>query len=94
MKFIAQELREYMAALGVRTLNELVGRTDLLFQKDGKVDLSKIVECEIARANETYDNKSLYDFELEKTLDETVLLKKTGQQLWIKGKNNIEVKCM
>jgi len=30
MKFIAQELRELMAKLGVRTINELVGRTDLL----------------------------------------------------------------
>lgn len=27
MKFIAEELREYMAALGVRTVDELVGRT-------------------------------------------------------------------
>ncbi len=33
MKFIAQELREYMAALGVRTVDELVGRTDLLKRK-------------------------------------------------------------
>src|SRR5579884_4010398 len=30
MHFIAQEVRELMARLGVRTLNELVGRTDLL----------------------------------------------------------------
>ena len=30
MKFIAQELREYMAKLGVATVDELVGRTDLL----------------------------------------------------------------
>ena len=30
MRFIAQELREYMAKLGVRTVDELVGRTDLL----------------------------------------------------------------
>ena len=30
MRFIAQELREYMASLGVRTVDELVGRTDLL----------------------------------------------------------------
>jgi glutamate synthase (ferredoxin) len=30
MRFIAQEVREYMAQLGCRTLNELVGRTDLL----------------------------------------------------------------
>ena len=30
MRFMAQELREYMAKLGVRTVEELVGRTDLL----------------------------------------------------------------
>ena len=30
MRFIAQELREYMAKLGVRTVDELVGRSDLL----------------------------------------------------------------
>ena len=30
MRFIAQELREHMAKLGVRTVEELVGRTDLL----------------------------------------------------------------
>ncbi|MFQ7290580.1 MAG: glutamate synthase-related protein [Lacrimispora saccharolytica] len=30
MRFIAQELREYMAKLGVRTVDEMVGRTDLL----------------------------------------------------------------
>ena len=34
MKFIAQELREYMAKLGVRTVDELVGRTDLLKRKE------------------------------------------------------------
>ena len=30
MKFIAQDLREYMAQLGFRTINEMVGRTDKL----------------------------------------------------------------
>ena len=30
MLFIAQELREYMAKLGVRTIDELVGRTEFL----------------------------------------------------------------
>lgn len=30
MRFIAQELREYMAKLSVRTIDEMVGRTDLL----------------------------------------------------------------
>jgi glutamate synthase (NADPH/NADH) large chain len=30
MMFVAQELREYMARLGMRTVDELVGRSDLL----------------------------------------------------------------
>ena len=34
MRFIAEELREYMARFGVRTLDELVGRTDLLKVKE------------------------------------------------------------
>jgi len=34
MRFIAMELREYMAKLGVRTVDELVGRTDLLKKKE------------------------------------------------------------
>ena len=34
MQFIAEELREYMAKLGVRTVDELVGRTDLLKVKE------------------------------------------------------------
>ncbi len=33
MKFIAQDLREIMARLGFRTLNEMIGRTDRLRQK-------------------------------------------------------------
>lgn len=34
MKFVAQEMREIMAKLGVRTVKELCGRTDLLKLKD------------------------------------------------------------
>ncbi|MBI4342483.1 MAG: glutamate synthase subunit alpha, partial [Candidatus Omnitrophica bacterium] len=34
MRFVARELREYMAALGARTLDELIGRTDLLVRRD------------------------------------------------------------
>ena len=34
MRFIAQNLREYMAKLGVHTIDELVGRTDLLRVKE------------------------------------------------------------
>ena len=34
MRFIAQELREYMAQLGFKTVDEMVGRSDLLEPKD------------------------------------------------------------
>ncbi|MCM3749171.1 glutamate synthase large subunit [Paenibacillus pasadenensis] len=33
MRFIAQEMREYMAELGFRTINEMVGRVDILESK-------------------------------------------------------------
>ncbi len=42
MKFIAQELREYMAKLGVRSLNEMVGRTDLLVATDAVDEPTKV----------------------------------------------------
>ncbi|GAA5522022.1 glutamate synthase large subunit [Aliifodinibius salicampi] len=34
MKFMAQDLREYMAKLGFRTVDEMIGRTDKLYQRD------------------------------------------------------------
>lgn len=37
MRFVAEELREYMAKLGFRTLDEMCGRTDMLFQKKTEV---------------------------------------------------------
>ena len=35
MRFVAQEMREYMAKLGVRTVDELIGRTDLFIPEKG-----------------------------------------------------------
>ncbi len=45
MRFIAQELREYMAKLGVRTVDEMVGRTDFLKNQNQKrkLDLSRFL---------------------------------------------------
>ena len=90
MKFIAQELREYMAKLGVRSLKEMVGRTDLLVATDavdephkGKVDLSAILNNPYAKAGSevTFDPKAEYNFQLEKTLDEKVLVKKCSRAI-------------
>lgn len=100
MKFIAEELREYMAKLGIRTVDELVGRTDLLVQRkditEGKastVDLSRILDNPYTSKEYEvkYNNKDVYNFELEKTLDETVLLKKMKSALDKKQKKTIEV---
>lgn len=80
MRFVAMELREYMAKLGVRTVDELVGRTDLLKKKSeltgpaARIDLSGILYKE-ADENITFDPGAEYDFKLNTTKDETVLLK-------------------
>lgn len=40
-KFVAEETREWMAKLGVRSLNDLIGRIDLLEAIEGKTDKQK-----------------------------------------------------
>ena len=84
MVFIARQLREYMAKLGLRTVDEMVGRTDLLKKKEhlsgrqSKVDLSCILAGapNADRGDCVFDPTRAYDFKLEQTKDEAVLLKK------------------
>ncbi len=99
MKFIAEDLREYMARLGVRTVDELVGRGDLLKVRDDlnerekELDLSRIINNPFAGPKEkvTFDPRQVYDFELEKTKDETVLLKQLKSALESGQKRSIDV---
>ena len=80
MKFIAQELREYMAKLGVRSIDEMCGRSDLLkmkesqgFKRAGLLDLSRV----LAKTKESEDwkkSRDTFNFELEKHLDLTTLV--------------------
>ncbi|BCN29999.1 glutamate synthase large subunit [Anaeromicropila herbilytica] len=100
MRFVARELREYMAKLGVKTVDELVGRTDLLKVKDEfnderatKIDMSAILNNPFAEAKEQYrfDPKQIYDFELENTIDEKVFLKKLKSAIANKQKKTIDV---
>ena len=82
MKFIAEELREYMARLGVKSIDELVGRTDLLKVKYptnvvGSIpDLSKVLMdmSKVDRSESVFDPSKVYDFKLEETIDEKYLL--------------------
>ncbi len=78
MLFIARQLREIMARLGVRTVDELVGRTDLLRPRENRIthradtiDLSAVLGD---LPPQHYEEGEKYDFHLEKTLDDSVLL--------------------
>lgn len=78
MTFIAMELREIMAKLGVRTVDELVGRTDLILPRQKRIthradtiDLSAILGNLPPVHHKPEDT---YDFALEKTPDVAVLL--------------------
>ena len=89
MRFIAQDLREHMAKLGVRTVEELVGRTDLLQvrspavnERAATVDLSAILDNPYVGQPKThFDPADVYDFHLEDTVDLRVLEKKLGKAL-------------
>ncbi len=89
MRFIARELREQMARLGVRTVEELVGRTDLLRMRRpaansraATVELSAILDSRYAGQPKTrFDPADAYDFHLEDTVDLRVLEKALGPAL-------------
>ena len=99
MYFIAEELREYMAKLGVRTVDELVGRTHLLKQKETpestrakKVKLDAILDNTYAKEEHViFDPTQVYNFELENTADEKILLKEFKDALKNKQKRSIEI---
>jgi len=81
MRFIAQELREIMAKLGFRTLNEMVGRTDKLSPwkaiehwKAKGVDLTPILYQPNVAADVGRYRQQAQDHGLEKSLDVTKLL--------------------
>jgi glutamate synthase (NADPH/NADH) large chain len=95
---VAEELREIMAQLGFRTLNEMVGRTDVLEMnnaiehwKANGLDLSKILEpAQIVHDDtETYRTKP-QDHGLEKALDNE-LIKLAQPALMGNSRVNIEL---
>ena len=79
MIFIARELREYMAKLGFRTIDEMVGHVEMLKTKDNlseseaRVDLSRVLAVNTVTDENEVDTP--FDFALESTKDESVLLK-------------------
>lgn len=82
MRFIAQEMREIMAKLGFRTVNEMVGRTDKLRPKDNirhwkanHLDLSRILYQPYAGSDVGRYKKHDQNHALESTLDMRMLLR-------------------
>ena len=80
MKFIAQEMREIMAKLGIRSVEELCGRSDLLktkekqgFKRAGLADMSRILFTN-SQSQDWKKERSLFDFKLENTVDVKSLL--------------------
>ncbi|KGJ95249.1 glutamate synthase large subunit [Colwellia psychrerythraea] len=76
-KFIAREVREILANLGVESLTDIIGRTDLLVQIDGmtskqsKLDLSPIIAPVVAG-----ENTALHQTEENTAFDEGQLNQK------------------
>ena len=98
MTFVAQELREYMAKLGIRTVDDLVGRSDLLRVREHLVthraetlDLSGILHNPWGERVPHFDPAAAYDFQLEKTADMSVLMEKLGKSLKNKRSGRLDV---
>ncbi len=82
MRFIAQEMREIMAKLGFRTINEMVGRSDRLKSKENvkhwkaaHLDLSQILYQPYAGADVSRFNTQSQKHSLEESLDVKKLLR-------------------
>ncbi|WP_251424032.1 glutamate synthase large subunit [Veillonella agrestimuris] len=82
MLFIARELREIMARLGIRSVRELVGRIDLVRQKSqddnfklSRVDLKRVLFHPYVDASVGHMHEHDQDHELERTLDMSKLLR-------------------
>ncbi len=81
MRFVAQEVRELMAKLGFRTINEMVGRTDVLEAKKAiahwkakNIDLANILYQPEVGSDVGRYCQIPQDHGIEKSLDITVLL--------------------
>ena len=81
MRYIAEELREIMAELGFRTIDEMVGRSDMLrvnkaikFWKASGIDLSPILYRPQLDSTVITHHTVAQDHKLENTLDYKVLI--------------------
>ena len=100
MRFVAQEMRECMALVGVRTVDELVGRSDLLTVREKRitsraetVDLSALLMNPYGEDVPHFEPEAVYRFKLSETKDYSILREKLGPSLTSSrhGKLRVEV---
>lgn len=101
MTFVAQELREIMAHLGVRSVNELVGRADLLKVKSNTsrpranmLDYRNLLSNVLPQKDSSrhFNPEQAFNFHLEKSKDEQVLLKELARPLETGEKASFTIK--
>ena len=99
MYFIAKELREIMAKLGIRTVDEMVGHTELLKVRENStapmaklIDMDGILYKGDSDGKTHFDKTDIYDFKLENTVDEKILLKDFEKSLQTGEKSATEIK--
>jgi glutamate synthase domain-containing protein 2/glutamate synthase domain-containing protein 1/glutamate synthase domain-containing protein 3 len=80
VKFLAEDLREIMAELGFRTINEMVGRVDKLKPKEGvshwkakHLKLDKLLHRMHLRETDTTYQSILQDHGIDKALDNELI---------------------
>ncbi len=80
IKFIAQDLREIMAELGFKTINEMVGRTDKLKAREGvshwkakHLQLERLLHRVHLRSDDTAYNTTKQDHSLNVALDNELI---------------------
>jgi glutamate synthase domain-containing protein 2/glutamate synthase domain-containing protein 1/glutamate synthase domain-containing protein 3 len=100
VKFMAQELREVMAELGFKTVDEMVGRTDKLKAKDDvnhfkakHLQLEKLLHKVHLRSNDTAYKTTQQDHSLDIALDnELIKLAKDALENTKKVKADIKLR--
>ncbi len=81
MLFTARQLREIMASLGFKTIDEMVGHSECLAMNEHQithiaetVDLSNILKPAAVAGPSHFEPEKIYDFHLDKTIDESQIL--------------------
>ena len=74
--FLAEEVREYLAQMGARSLNDIIGHTELIEQKPSVLDMSRMLYQESGIMHHTedlpYDFGDVLDFQIIKATQNAI----------------------